>query len=129
MFYRESAECPFTITTDQDFYPGDVEEITVVMTGVFPGRAITMNHGWYLECLSDPDVEPMAIYSTEILQTTPPKADEYATLSKTIRIQTAYGYALPPGDYRLSAATGSGEDMEVLSSCTFTISELQEPHD
>lgn len=112
----------FTIATEEDCYLPNTNRITVIMTGVTPGKAISMTNGWYLEWLTDEGAETVGIYYTEEATiSAKPARGQYATLQKTILIDDAKGYALRPGTYRLHATVYNGEEYVSVAWCEFEV--------
>ncbi len=114
----------FTIATEEDYYPVNTNRITVVMTGVTPGKSISMTNAWYLEWLTDKGAQAVEIYYTEEAAiSAKPARGEYATLKKAILINDAKGYALQPGSYRLHATVYNGEEYVSVAWCEFEVAE------
>lgn len=115
----------FTIATEEDYYPVNTNRITVIMTGVTPGKAISMTNAWYLEWLTDKGAKAVEIYYTEEAAiSAKPARGQYATLEKTLHINDAKGYALQPGSYRLHATVYDGEEYVSVAWCEFTVGEV-----
>ena len=114
----------FTIATEEDCYLPNTNRITVVMTGVTPGKAISMTNAWYLEWLTDKGAKAVEIYYTEeAIISAKPARGQYATIQKTIHINDAKGYALQPGSYRLHATVYNGEEYVSVAWCEFEVAE------
>ena len=115
----------FTIATEENCYLSNTNRITVVMTGVTPGKAISMTNAWYLEWLTDKGAKAVEIYYTEeAIESAKPARGQYATIHKILHINDAKGYALQPGTYRLHATVYNGEEYVSVAWCE---SEVAEP--
>ena len=114
----------FTISTEEAYYRANTNRITVIMTGVTPGKAISMTNAWYLEWLTDEGAKAVEIYYTEeAIESAKPPRNQYATISKYIHINDAKGYALQPGTYRLHATVYNGEEYVSVAWCEFEVGE------
>ena len=117
-------EADFSIATEEDYYLSNTNRITVVMTGVTPGKAISMTNAWYLEWLTDKGAKAVEIYYTdEAIESVQPEKHQYATISKTIYINDDKGYALQPGSYRLHATVHDGKKYVSVAYCEFEVAE------
>lgn len=111
-------EAPFIVSTEYKQYaPGDTS-ITVIITTASPGMPIEMHNTWHLERSTGQGYEVVEIsYTEEAIAARPSSADEYATISKQIRIPGG----LEEGEYRLHATKHNGTEYESISSCDFEV--------
>ncbi len=111
-------EAPFIVSTEYKQYaPGDTA-ITVIITTASPGMPIEMHNAWHLERSTGQGYEVVEIaYTEEAIEARPSSADEYATISKQIRIPGG----LEEGEYRLHATKHNGTEYESISSCDFEV--------
>ena len=113
-------EAPFIVSTEyKQYMPGDTS-ITLIITTASPGMPIQMHNAWHLERSTGQGYEVVEIvYTEEAIEALPSTAEDYATITKTIRIPDG----LKAGEYRLHATEHDGEKYVSISFCDFVVSD------
>ncbi len=112
----------YSLIMEQSNYPEGADSITVAMVGKDKGEPISTPGGWHLEKLTAEGAEAVPISYTEEFTEAAPKKDEYAFLTKAIRIE---GSPLTAGTYRLHATEYDGEKYVSVAWCEFTVEDAE----